>query len=97
MNLTISEQANVLIYLHHNGGQPEALLNDFGVSDVVSNDVDDLHTANQVTNVRWLAPELCGTPGDRFVRVTKEGDIYALGCVYLEVRLSCRICVSSIT
>ena len=50
-------------------------------ADVSTASFGSCHTGN----ARWLPPELLQ---DCSARVTYEGDIYAYGCVWLEVKLS---------
>jgi len=84
--------ANVFVNRSPSDDELTALLGDFGMSDVPA-DVEALgqyHSVQQ-TNLNWLAPELAkrtredGEPP----RVSKEADIYAFGCVYLEVLSLC--------
>ncbi|KAJ6472148.1 kinase-like domain-containing protein, partial [Mycena vitilis] len=68
-----------------------ACLADFGLATTIRDDDADvatgaLYSSNRAASRRWLAPELI-TPeqfGCRFVR-TRATDVYAFGCVCLEV------------
>ncbi|KAL5513739.1 hypothetical protein ACEPAH_4139 [Sanghuangporus vaninii] len=70
-----------------------AVLNDFGMAEQYVDDIDslldhrDLSSVNQCTSDLWLSPELLeAAPRESSLsRVSKEGDIYAFGVVFLEV------------
>ncbi|KAL5492955.1 hypothetical protein ACEPAI_4403 [Sanghuangporus weigelae] len=70
-----------------------AVLNDFGMAEHYVDDIDslldhrDLSSVNQCTSDLWLSPELLeAAPRENSLsRVSKEGDIYAFGVVFLEV------------
>ncbi|KAF9468989.1 kinase-like domain-containing protein [Collybia nuda] len=96
----LTEIAHGLNYLHSQnvvhgdlrGGniliddQWQACLADFGLT-VVSEATLATHTSNGHGSTRWMAPELHDPESfgfDRFLR-TSASDIYALGCVCLEV------------
>lgn len=69
-----------------------AVLNDFGMSDNTSPDRPrnvNLTSVNQRTNDCWIAPELMQRTIENGIksRVSKAGDVYALGVVFLEVHL----------
>jgi serine/threonine protein kinase len=77
-----SGQANVLIT---NGG--EACLADFGLSillDDFSYELEFCTTPTTESTCRWMAPELID-PKQSFVGKACTSDIYAFGCVCLEV------------
>ncbi|KAF9457392.1 kinase-like domain-containing protein, partial [Collybia nuda] len=64
----------------------EACLADFGLS-IISDATLSKESSNRHGSVRWMAPELLQPEAfelDRFVRTTAS-DIYAFGCVCLEV------------
>lgn len=74
LNLTFDHpQYNVLI------GERKAYLCDFSLS-YVSDGVEGCTTMTE-TPWRWQAPELLGNGQ----KATPEGDVYAFGCVFLEV------------
>ncbi|KAL5536331.1 hypothetical protein ACEPAF_152 [Sanghuangporus sanghuang] len=70
-----------------------AVLNDFGMAEHYEDDINslldhrDLSSVNQCTSDLWLSPELIeAAPRESSLsRVSKEGDIYAFGVVFLEV------------
>jgi serine/threonine protein kinase len=71
-------QNNVLI-----AADESPRLADFGISNIVmlSNPAFSHHTGA----VRWAAPEFMIIPDDQTVQGTISGDIYALGCIMLQV------------
>ncbi|KAL5536318.1 hypothetical protein ACEPAF_139 [Sanghuangporus sanghuang] len=67
-----------------------AVLNDFGMTELYEDDIDhilSLSSVNMQTSLPWLAPELFqNAPRQNSpARVSKEGDVYAFGAVFLEV------------
>ncbi|KAJ7255747.1 kinase-like domain-containing protein, partial [Mycena rebaudengoi] len=78
--------ANILI-----SGNRSACLADFGLTSW-SNATAATHSSNRAGTVHWMAPELIAP--DRFghhkFSRTSASDIYAFGCVCLEVRASLR-------
>lgn len=69
----------------------DACLCDFGLARVLKlgNEPSGFTTSHFGGSVRYMAPELCGEDNeDGPPRVNKFTDIYALGCVGLEVRLN---------
>ncbi|OCB91915.1 kinase-like protein [Sanghuangporus baumii] len=79
--------ANILV--DESSGEPRAVICDFGLSDFFEEVVGRLYkpAEERRTEDKWLAPELLN--GDGTVsRVTSEGDMYAFGCVILEVAFS---------
>jgi serine/threonine protein kinase len=78
---TINCQHNILI-----SDEGNACLTDFGLS--CSVDVTlGTHTSRPGGTIRWMAPELHEPErfGFPILQRTTESDIYALGCVFLEV------------
>ncbi|KZV84935.1 kinase-like protein, partial [Exidia glandulosa HHB12029] len=75
--------ANILV-----SDDGHACLSDFGVSAVLSEHPS--HTASGTGTYRWMAPDLFGEHSV----LTRQTDIWAVGCVILEVRSdnSCRQC-----
>jgi serine/threonine protein kinase len=76
-------QSNILI-----NGKWQACLTDFGLT-VFNDATAPTFTSRREGSVRWMAPELHVPERfglDRF-RLTFETDIYAFGCVCLEVSL----------
>ncbi|KDQ06852.1 hypothetical protein BOTBODRAFT_192789 [Botryobasidium botryosum FD-172 SS1] len=72
--------ANVLI---KNDG--EACLGDFGLSRFIESASTGLTTTSPLGTPRWMAPELFFPIKDEVAPVTKEGDIYAFGCLAVEI------------
>ncbi|KAL5513744.1 hypothetical protein ACEPAH_4144 [Sanghuangporus vaninii] len=67
-----------------------AVLNDFGMAEYYDDDIDQiqrLSSVNMQTSAPWLAPELfeIAPRQNSLARVSKEGDVYAFGAVFLEV------------
>ncbi|OCB90758.1 hypothetical protein A7U60_g2002 [Sanghuangporus baumii] len=67
-----------------------AVLNDFGMAEYYDDDIDQiqrLSSVNMQTSAPWLAPELfeIAPRWNSLARVSKEGDVYAFGAVFLEV------------
>ncbi|KAL5530898.1 hypothetical protein ACEPAG_3774 [Sanghuangporus baumii] len=79
--------ANILI--DESSGKPCVLICDFGLSDFFEEVVGRLYkpTEERRAEDKWLAPELLNQD-DTAARVTSEGDMYAFGCVILEVAFS---------
>ncbi|KAJ7145874.1 kinase-like domain-containing protein [Mycena epipterygia] len=71
--------ANVLI-----NDEPRACLADFGLSFLADASLE--HTPERVGGLRWMAPELIDPDsfGCQFSH-TKASDVYAFGCVFLEL------------
>ncbi|KAI5120178.1 hypothetical protein M0805_002646 [Coniferiporia weirii] len=83
--------ANVLITFptEDNGGQPRAILCDFGVSRSEIEVVEDIAAhviAGKRLSEAWRSPEIvtCYREKNR-IPVSSEGDMYSYGCVFLEV------------
>lgn len=89
--LTYPMKVNVLVTEDSdNEAVSSAVLNDFGMSDDTDHGqtrVVNLTSVNQRTNDFWIAPELMLSKPQNGIksRVSKAGDIYALGVVFLEV------------
>ena len=80
-------QVNVLI-----SDAGEAVLGDFGVATVVVKDSDQEEDDEQFRgSVRWMAPELVATdPSSTGTwNITPATDVYAFGCLILEVCILC--------
>lgn len=89
----ISWQANILIRQEETSETHYAVLADFGVSDSlqdIQSRSQNRTTENQKTNDAWLSPELMRRvvcpDEDNKAHVSQKGDIWAFGCVILEVR-----------
>ncbi|KAL5536302.1 hypothetical protein ACEPAF_123 [Sanghuangporus sanghuang] len=80
--------ANVLVNETPEG--PHAMICDFGLSDFFQEVVNRLHkpTEEQQAHDKWLAPELMFARPGTIARVSDKGDIFAFGCVILEVAFS---------
>ncbi|KDQ12098.1 hypothetical protein BOTBODRAFT_77498, partial [Botryobasidium botryosum FD-172 SS1] len=63
----------------------EACLGDFGLSRFIQKISTGLTTTVFSGTPRWMAPELYFPSGDELAPVTKEGDIYAFGCLAVEI------------
>ncbi|KDQ10878.1 hypothetical protein BOTBODRAFT_35832 [Botryobasidium botryosum FD-172 SS1] len=64
----------------------EACLGDFGLSRFIQHVSTGLTTTTPSSGTpRWMAPELLFGNGGDLAPVTKEGDVYALGCLALEL------------
>lgn len=78
---SFSMQTNILISDSH-----EAQIADFGFSSIQTDDepVSILaHSSSVKGTWRWMAPELLADDDD--ARHTKESDVWAYGCVLIEV------------
>ncbi|KAL5492971.1 hypothetical protein ACEPAI_4419 [Sanghuangporus weigelae] len=74
--------ANILVYAP--SGSPTAVIGDFGLSSFFDETPGRLYDPirGKQTMIKWKAPELVNA--DR-ASVSSEGDVYAFGCVILEV------------
>jgi len=63
----------------------EACLGDFGLSRFIQRASTGLTTTSLSGTTRWMAPELLFPKGDDLAPVTKEGDVYAFGCLAVEI------------
>ncbi|KDQ09301.1 hypothetical protein BOTBODRAFT_37212 [Botryobasidium botryosum FD-172 SS1] len=63
----------------------EACLGDFGLSRLIQHVSTGCTTSVFSGTPRWMAPELLFSEGDDLAPVTKEGDVYAIGCLALEL------------
>ncbi|KDQ08507.1 hypothetical protein BOTBODRAFT_118625, partial [Botryobasidium botryosum FD-172 SS1] len=72
--------ANVLVQ-----DDGEACLGDFGLSRFIQRVSTGSTTTVFSGTPRWMAPELLFSENDDVAPVTKEGDVYALGCLALEL------------
>jgi len=63
----------------------EACLGDFGLSRFIQHVSTGLTTTVFSGTPRWMAPELLFSSSGDLAPVTKEGDVYALGCLALEL------------
>ncbi|KDQ11303.1 hypothetical protein BOTBODRAFT_114594, partial [Botryobasidium botryosum FD-172 SS1] len=72
--------ANVLVQ-----DDGEACLGDFGLSRFIQHVSTGFTTTVFSGTPRWMAPELLFSKNDDVAPVTKEGDVYALGCLALEL------------
>ncbi|KDQ06849.1 hypothetical protein BOTBODRAFT_39282 [Botryobasidium botryosum FD-172 SS1] len=72
--------ANVLIT-----DDGEACLGDFGLSRFIESVSTGLTTTSPLGTPRWMAPELFFPIKDEVTPVTTEGDIYASGCLAIEI------------
>ncbi|KAI5116532.1 hypothetical protein M0805_005518 [Coniferiporia weirii] len=83
--------ANVLITFptEDNGGQPKAILCDFGISKSEMEVVEDIAAhviAGKRLSEAWRSPEIVSWYREKNqIRVSSEGDMYSYGCVFLEV------------
>ncbi|KDQ11126.1 hypothetical protein BOTBODRAFT_92059, partial [Botryobasidium botryosum FD-172 SS1] len=69
------------IYIKDNG---EACLGDFGMSRIVQEVTRDHNASAPHVSYRWTAPELLEN-GGLFPRVTPASDVYAFGCLSIEI------------
>ncbi|KDQ06850.1 hypothetical protein BOTBODRAFT_233332 [Botryobasidium botryosum FD-172 SS1] len=63
----------------------EACLADFGLSRFIESVSTGLTTTVFSGTPRWMAPELFFPSKDEVAPVTKEGDVYAFGCLAVEI------------
>jgi len=63
----------------------EACLGDFGLSRFIQQVSTGFTTTVFSGTPRWMAPELLFTSNGDLAPVTKEGDVYAFGCLALEI------------
>ncbi|KDQ12063.1 hypothetical protein BOTBODRAFT_430229 [Botryobasidium botryosum FD-172 SS1] len=62
-----------------------ACLSDFGLSRIFQFVKTGLTTTTAAGSYRWMAPELLFPENDKPAMVTKESDMYALGCLGIEI------------
>ena len=72
--------------MHTSGDVARALLCDFGLSNFINEIEGKPYETAKVedTPVKYKAPELVVSEG---AKASKESDVYAIGCVVLEVRI----------
>jgi serine/threonine protein kinase len=61
---------------------------DFASSMLIAEAGDEIFSSSHTGNLRWLAPKFLGIDfeGVEEAKPTKPGDIYAFGCLMLQVR-----------
>lgn len=81
-----TKQGNILIDAHE-----RPIITDFGLSKVIEDVPDIIHSSFFAGSTRWMSPELVQTliEDDGCVpQVTTRSDVYAFAAVCLEVRIA---------
>lgn len=91
-NSTFIKQSNILV---DEANRPQ--LADFGLAALA--DTQESKTTDCAGSLRWMAPELHDPEKFGLKRLARsyEADVYAFGCLCLEVRASCTLICRGLT